>query len=365
MAVSAAQAAALLGRALVELGNNRRGDRLDRVRRGARRRRPEDDDHMARRARRGAGQAGRSMPRSRWLVVRSSRRSRPTRWRTRRTRRWRWRGYCRPDGRTGRSGRRRRRRGAVRGEGPRGRSGSRGRAGGGDRRHAVARSRYRRTRIERPELGEFFDRYAELWRSRDVDGLLAMCAIRRQAVDHRKLGRGECHGLEGHRRLAPRGSPHVPRPAILHRPCDRVRARRDRDEGQPPGPGLARPTASSRSRSALCLAFRDGRIRRQDLFEPVDEAAIRACFAEQRGLTLLGDKPPERWWSRFVERFREHDRAGLAEMWSPDMVLVDHRAVGWEEMHGLDSMLELADSAWAWRRTYALRSTRCSRVTNA
>ncbi len=91
----------------------------------------------------------------------------------------------------------------------------------------------------------------------------------------------------------------------------------------------------------------DGRLVRLELFEPDAETSVRACFADLRGRTLLGDRPPERWWAEFVELLGQHDRSGLAHMWSPDMVLVDHRSVGWEEMHGLDAMLELADSAWS------------------
>ena len=41
----------------------------------------------------------------------------------------------------------------------------------------------------------------------------------------------------------------------------------------------------------------DDRLVRLELFEPDAETSIRACFADLRGRTLLGDRPPERWWA--------------------------------------------------------------------
>jgi hypothetical protein len=85
-----------------------------------------------------------------------------------------------------------------------------------------------------------------------------------------------------------------------------------------------------------------------DYYDPDDREAMRARFEELAGTgSRLGDLPPERWWARFAELFAQHDRPGLGELWSEDMVLVDHRAVGWEEQHGLEAMLDLADSAWS------------------
>ncbi len=91
----AAQAAALLARALAERGaRSRRSSRP--VRRAARRRRAEDGDHVVRRARGRTRALGDRTRRSSSRAGRWSSPTRPTRSRTRRTHRSRSRGWLRP-----------------------------------------------------------------------------------------------------------------------------------------------------------------------------------------------------------------------------------------------------------------------------
>ncbi len=94
------------------------------------------------------------------------------------------------------------------------------------------------------------------------------------------------------------------------------------------------------------FTVRDGRCARVEVFDSDAEISMRACFAELRGLALLGDRPPERWWRKFVDRYGQRDREGLEKMYAEDFTLVDHRALAWEEIRGREVLVEVVESSW-------------------
>ncbi len=199
--------------------------------------------------------------------------------------------------------------------------------------------------IDDPELARFFSRYADLWRERDTAGLVALHDDDYVMRDHRKLGWGERRGLTA---LEDQLSTAMGVSTDLRFCIDRVFACK---------PGLIAMQIAMRGHSVetggevvlplgFVVAFRNGKITRQELFEPDAEISIRACFDEYRGLTLLGNRPVERWWAQFVRQFAQRDRGALTDLYAEDFLLVDHRAVGLEEVNGREMMLDLAASAW-------------------
>ena len=90
-----------------------------------------------------------------------------------------------------------------------------------------------------------------------------------------------------------------------------------------------------------------GRNVSQDQYDPGDRDAMLACYVELGGRRgVLGDRPPERWLARWIERYTSHDRDGLRELWARDCVFIDHREMAWEELRGRQALLAVTESTW-------------------
>jgi class 3 adenylate cyclase/ketosteroid isomerase-like protein/predicted ester cyclase len=197
-----------------------------------------------------------------------------------------------------------------------------------------------------PGLAAFYARYSDAWAAGDVDSLLRLYDPEWVLIDHRQVGWGELRGseaLEG----------------LIRSSIDALAAglRFHIDEVLDCAPGAVAMRVTWRGRSTETggeIEFqwghvgvvRSGRLLREELFDLEAEISIRACFAELRGQLLLGEQPPARLMALHADRFGRRDGAGFADDWAPDGVLVDHRALAWEETWGRDALVELAASAW-------------------
>lgn len=88
----------------------------------------------------------------------------------------------------------------------------------------------------------------------------------------------------------------------------------------------------------------------QDLYEPDDRQAMLARYAELGGgQRQLGDRRPEGWLRRYIRGHASRDLDLIARVTPIDWYVVDHRTLGWGEMRGLESHLQLTRSSWkAW-----------------
>ncbi len=193
----------------------------------------------------------------------------------------------------------------------------------------------------------YYAEFVRRYHARDFDGCTQLVTEDFEIRDHRSIGWEPLLGREQFKAMldsGPAAAPDVRMEILEVLACDedvialRVQYRGHVVDG---GGEMTYPVGN-------VTRVRDGHASALDLYDPDDRKSMLARFQELTGAdSFLGDRLPERWWARFATLFGEHDREGLAEMWAEDMVLVDHRAVGWEEEHGLDAMLDLADSAWA------------------
>jgi len=187
--------------------------------------------------------------------------------------------------------------------------------------------------IADPELAAFFARFAELWAQRDVAAIADAYPEDLLGVDHRRAGWGDVRGRAGVERQVR---------SVLDissdiRFCvDEVLAARD---------GAAALRVAWRGRSADTggelesplgwVARVDGeRMTSLDFYEPDDREAMLARFAELTGAML----PPERFFRDISSGDVRLHLGELSEVYADDFVMVDHRAIGWEETHGHEGL---------------------------
>ncbi len=219
---------------------------------------------------------------------------------------------------------------------------------GGEPTHVEPRAEPDDAEIGDLELRRFFEHYHGCYAARDVDGVVAMAHADYVMVDNRKVGWDDVHGLEDIE-LAARtmmGASYDLRPHIeeVHAAGDGVIAMR-----------LAwRGTSSETGGSAVVpvgyvAVIRDGKLRRTELYEPEDRAAMLARFAELTGgaAPVLGDKPPERYYAEWARRMDAQDVDGMLELLAEDWVVADHRALAWDEQGGHQQGRSLFESVFS------------------
>jgi hypothetical protein len=54
------------------------------------------------------------------------------------------------------------------------------------------------------------------------------------------------------------------------------------------------------------------------------------------GLAALGDQPPERYFAEYLRRAAARDVDGFMAMFADDVVIVEHRSLGWDETDKAD-----------------------------
>jgi ketosteroid isomerase-like protein len=200
--------------------------------------------------------------------------------------------------------------------------------------------------IDDPELAAFFERYAELYWARDLEGLLASRDPEFVSVDHRELGWEPIRGIAASERRTRSAFDAVP---DLRFEIDKVVACE---------PGAVAMCVRWVGHSAetggavevpvgYVFAFREGRVLRDEMFEPDAETSMLACFADLNGRRLIADTPVAHIQLPWIDCFGRHDVEGLRELIADEYTLVDHRSLGWDDQHGPDDFIAGAVSAWA------------------
>ena len=202
-----------------------------------------------------------------------------------------------------------------------------------------------RTRIPDPGLARFFALYAERVEARDLEGLVSLYAPGYVLFDHRPVGWGERRGHAKAREQM--------ESVFAASPDLRFFV----DELLDCAPGVVALRIAWRGSSTetggtlevplgyVAMIVGD-RLVRLELFEPDAETAIRACFADLRGRTLLGDRPPERCWAHWIDCYGRQDFDGLVAVVDEDYTFVDRRALAWEEHRGHEGFGAVIESAW-------------------
>jgi class 3 adenylate cyclase/ketosteroid isomerase-like protein len=196
------------------------------------------------------------------------------------------------------------------------------------------------------ELAEHFALYVGYWEAHDAEGLAALYADDYVTIDHREVGWGERSGHEANVEWV--------RSAMALAPDLRISL--DKVIASEPGVFAICATwhghsAETGGEAAISMGrvttVRDGLITRVEIFEPDAEISMRACFEDLRGRMLLGERPPEQTTRAFVEAYARHDGTAVKSTWSEDSVLIDHRALGWEGVSGHEARMQITESVWS------------------
>jgi ketosteroid isomerase-like protein/tetratricopeptide (TPR) repeat protein len=90
----------------------------------------------------------------------------------------------------------------------------------------------------------------------------------------------------------------------------------------------------------------NGRLTRAERFEPGDQNAMIARYAELGGgAGPLGDRPPERFFKHWLRLTAAVELEALADLLAEDFVRIDHRSLSWEPIRGREANLALWRSA--------------------
>ena len=181
----------------------------------------------------------------------------------------------------------------------------------------------------------FMAEFARRWAGRDAARIADLYADDWVGTEHRKLGWEELRraDVDEHVRSVLSVSPelHVEIDEVLA--CDeRLIALRYTFVGRAGDGGLYENAYGN------VIRLGAGRMTSLDRYEPDDREAMLARFAELAGEPVLGDSAPERFFAEYRRRNATHDVDHLVELFSPEYVLHDHRAMGWKETRGREAL---------------------------
>ncbi|HEX8123285.1 MAG TPA: adenylate/guanylate cyclase domain-containing protein [Solirubrobacteraceae bacterium] len=190
------------------------------------------------------------------------------------------------------------------------------------------------------EVERVWDAYCAAFSAQDWDAVRALVHDDVVLVDHRSIGWQEIRGIEAYLDAQRSGA------AVAQEPELRVARVLEASEDTAlvvcalhahahAGGGAIEIPLGVLNRT------RDGRVDRVELFAPDDEAGMRARYAELRGLAV-----PEHW-QRYCELVAARDWDGLRAMFHADYAFVDRRELAWEEMHGVDAVIDVHVAAIA------------------
>ncbi len=184
----------------------------------------------------------------------------------------------------------------------------------------------------------FLAGYKQRFDAHDVDGLLEMYAEDWVLVDHRKVGWEDTRGRDPAAvRSVFEASPDV------RLDIDRVLACDDHVlAGRLTHRGTAAESGGQYELTfGIVIVVEGGRWQSSDIYDPDDDGAMLARYAE------LAGRAPDRFRAEFKRRFDAHDLDGVLELFAEDYVQVDHRQIGWEQVRGRDAAEQGLRSAFA------------------
>ncbi len=204
--------------------------------------------------------------------------------------------------------------------------------------------------VARAALGDrpperFRTEFQRRFNARDIDGCIALTHEDWVQVDHRKIGWGAARGRERARELLETvfiDSPdlHVLEGDVMA--CDdQVIVERSAWVGTAAdGGGLFEIPFGAVS------VIEDGRRIREEVYEPEDLQPMIARYAELGGgQAELGDRPPERYLATCIRGHAAQDMKLLTAITAEDFSLVDHRQLGWEAYEFADARRPIL-AAW-------------------
>jgi len=191
--------------------------------------------------------------------------------------------------------------------------------------------------------------YAELirrWSTRDLEAMLELCDENWVMVDHRALGWGPMRGRDGFRELLRsvfQISPDVRLEIDDVLACDeRVIALRTAYRGH-----ASDGSGDFELLGGHVAVVEGGRVLSLDQHDYDDEAAMLHRYAELGGRqALLGDRPPEGFVAEFARRFATRQLERCLELYAEEWVLIDHRTIGWDQARGRDGAAAIIRSAF-------------------
>jgi ketosteroid isomerase-like protein len=183
--------------------------------------------------------------------------------------------------------------------------------------------------LDRREYGRLRSLLVDNWRS----------------IDHRAMGWDDLHGpraWEASTRSFYEASPTARVEVLEVLACDdRVIALRQAWRARGVKAGEMEVVAGA------VYLIEDGRWVSVDYYEPTDRQAMITRYAELGGgAGPLGDRPPERFFKRWIPPAAAGDVEAVAGLVAEDFVRVDHRSLGWEPLRGREANVAL------WRSAY-------------
>ncbi len=175
--------------------------------------------------------------------------------------------------------------------------------------------------------------------TRDLEAVLELFAPEWTMVDHRSLGWDTVSGLEGARELwssvfaiSPDIRPEVDEVLACD---DRAIAVRAAYRGH-----ASDGTGTFELLAGFVNVVQNGRLLSSDVYEYNDDDALLARFAE------LTSRPTERFRAEFKRHFDAHDVDACIELTAEDWVQVDHRKLGWGTARGRERARKLLQSLY-------------------
>jgi class 3 adenylate cyclase/ketosteroid isomerase-like protein/tetratricopeptide (TPR) repeat protein len=197
------------------------------------------------------------------------------------------------------------------------------------------RSHARRTPSD-PELAAFFATYAERYNGRDVEGVLALYRPDYVLHDHRPVGWDVVRGIAGAERQVRTAMNASPDLAFS---IDEVLA-------DQPGLLAARVLyrgTSTATGGAIEVAFAivarivDGKWAEVHMYPYGDDQGVRERFEQLSGAPAIPTAETAAFLADLTERFNAGDLDALMELHEPGYTLYDHRPMGWGEVRGIDA----------------------------
>jgi class 3 adenylate cyclase/ketosteroid isomerase-like protein len=191
----------------------------------------------------------------------------------------------------------------------------------------------------------FYAEFIRRWSTRDVDSMAELCNEDWVMVDHRVLGWEPMRGPDGFRQLIRsvfQSSPDIRLEIDQTLACDdRVIAQRIAYRGH------AGDGGDFELLGGHVAVVEAGRSLTLDQYDYEDEAAMLHRYAQLGGRQgLLGDRAPERFVAEFARRYATRDLERCLDLYSEDWLLIDHRAIGWDQTRGREGAAAIIRSAF-------------------
>lgn len=190
-----------------------------------------------------------------------------------------------------------------------------------------------------------FAAFCRPWARADLDEMMELFPEPVARVDHRGVGLAEVYGRDDLRRQYAAALETLSylsiRPDEVLACDDRVLAVRATLRGA--GDGAA---GEFMTKADYVVVVTDGRIERLERYEQEDRSAALARYVELGGsYEGLGDRPPEVLFADTLRRVASNQ--SVADLYHDEFVLIDHRRFGWEDVTGVQSLVEFLASVYA------------------